>query len=109
MCARAGILRPAQPATGAAAAAAIPRLNNAPTFGVFVDQVIDVVTTKGSASPSSVGDGTAIGAWSRPSLEALKGIPVELWDERDHAQNGRVAEVACLEHNAINLNLRYEP
>ena len=76
---------------------------------MFVDQVIDVVTTKGSASPSSVGDGTAIGAWSRPSLEALKGIPVEFWDERDHAQNGHVAEVACFERNAINLNLRYEP
>jgi len=49
MYARAGILRPAQPATGAAAAAATPRLNNAPTFGVFVDQVIDVVTTQGEA------------------------------------------------------------
>jgi len=57
MYARAGILRPAQPATGAAAAATTPRPNNAPTFGVFVDQVIDFVTTQGSASPSSVGDG----------------------------------------------------
>ena len=37
MYARAGIL---QPATGAAAAAATPRFNNAPTFGVFVDQDI---------------------------------------------------------------------
>ena len=107
MYARAGIL---QPATGAAAAAAAtPRLNNAPTFGVFVDQVIDFVTTRGSASPSSVGDGTAIGAWSRPSQEALKCIPVELWDERDHIENGHVAEVACFERNALNLNLRYEP
>ena len=43
MYARAGIL---QPATGAAAAAAAatPRLNNAPTCGVFVDQVIDWFT-----------------------------------------------------------------
>ena len=75
MRARAGTLRPA---TGAAAAAVTPRLNNAPTFEVFVGQVIDVVTTQGSASPSSVGDGAAIGAWSRLSLEALKGLPVEL-------------------------------
>ena len=65
MRARAGALRPA---TGAAAAAVTPRLNNAPTFEVFVGQVIDVVTTQGSASPSSVGDGAAIGAWSRTRL-----------------------------------------
>ena len=101
----AGTLRPG---TGAAAVPT-PSLNNAPTFEKFVDQVTDVVTNQGSASPSSVGDGTTIGTQSRLSSEALKGLPVELWDERDLAQNGRLAEVACFEHNAINLNLRYEP
>jgi len=105
MRALAGTLRPGT----AAAAVPTPSLNNAPTFGTFVDQVTDVVTNQGSASPSSVGDGTTIGTQSRLSPEALKGLPVELWDERDLAQNGRLAEVACFEHNAINLNLRYEP
>jgi len=94
MYARTGILRPAQPATGAAAAAATPRLNNAPTFGVFVDQVIDFVITQGSASPSSVGG---------PSSASLSSSGTSVTTLR------HVAEVACFERNAINLNLRYEP
>jgi len=108
MNARAGILQP--PAvTGAEAVAPTPRLNNAPTFEVFVEQVIDFVTTQGTAAPSSVGNGVAIGASSRPSLEALKSTPVGIWDKRDHVEHGFAGEVACFKRNAISLNLRHVP
>jgi len=79
------------PATGAAAVAATPRFNNAPTFDAFTNQVIDFVTAHGNAAPLSSGDGINIGAFSRPSQEALKCIPVELWDKRGHDENSHVA------------------
>ena len=109
MYARAGILQPPAVRGVAPGSATTPRLNNAPTFEAFIDEVIECVTIQGTAAPSSVGDGITIGASSRPSLEALKCTPVEIWDERDLEEYGHAAEVACFEINALNLNLRHEP
>ena len=89
--------------------ATTPRLNNAPTLEASIDEVIECVTIQGIAAPSSVGKGITIGASSRPSQEALKCIPVEVWDKRDHVEYGHAAEVACFEINALNLSLRHEP